>query len=298
MPARSIDVCVCTFRRESLTDTLASIEKQELPADVSLRIIVADNDAEPSAAARVGAFREQSEIPVRYIHAPARNISIARNACLDAATADWLAFIDDDEVAAPDWLALLLAQAEREDLTAVFGPAHARYDETAPEWITLKDFHTNQPERRGAIVETGHTCNALVRRTDPLVRGERFLREKGRSGGEDTEFFFRLYHKGARYGICQAARVFEKVEGKRLDYRWLLRRRFREGQSYGYHAAGDNNLKTVGIILLAGLKVIFSLLATLVFCWSEAERNYWSLRAVFHAGVVSSLFQVPEEQQY
>jgi hypothetical protein len=34
-----------------------------------------------------------------YVHAPARNISIARNACLDAADAPLIAFIDDDETA-------------------------------------------------------------------------------------------------------------------------------------------------------------------------------------------------------
>ena len=43
-------------------------------------------------------------IDISYIHAPARNISIARNACVEAATGKWIAFIDDDELASENWL--------------------------------------------------------------------------------------------------------------------------------------------------------------------------------------------------
>ncbi len=298
MPGHSVDVCICTYQRENLISTLESIAVQDLSEDVFLRIIVADNDQQPSAAAIVAGFVEKATIPVQYVHAPSRNISIARNACLDLATADWLAFIDDDEIAAPDWLALLLRKAETQTLTAVFGPSHARYDENTPEWMRKKGFHSNHPKTRNGIVETGHTCNALVRRTDPAVVNERFLISKGVTGGEDTEYFFRIGRKGGRFGICEQAIVYENVDSVRLSFRWLAQRKFRYGQSYGYHGAEKSSLTRARITVLAALKVPFCLIAALLFCWSAAERNFWVLRAVFHAGVVASVFGVSEKELY
>ena len=212
----TIDICVCTYRRPSIEDTLRSLDRQTLPDGVSARAIVIDNDETPSARDRVEAIAANLSMPVKYIHAPANNISIARNAGLDAATAQWIAFIDDDEVAEPDWLASLLQMARVNSLDAVFGPAIAVYPETAPNWMRQQDYHSNVPVRRGGVVQTGHTCNALMRASSPIVKGQRFLIEKGKTGGEDTEFFFRLWYAGAKFGISEAAIVHEAV-GLRMD---------------------------------------------------------------------------------
>ena len=61
-------------------------------------------------------------LPVLYLHAPACNISVARNACLRAATAPLVAFIDDDEIASPDWLVLLIAALEGSHADVVLRP--------------------------------------------------------------------------------------------------------------------------------------------------------------------------------
>jgi hypothetical protein len=45
----AIDVCVCTYRRASLADTLRSVRTQNLPTGASVRVIVSDNDETPSA---------------------------------------------------------------------------------------------------------------------------------------------------------------------------------------------------------------------------------------------------------
>ena len=50
---QSVDVCLCTYRRPTVTDTLASLAKQSLPEGWVMRIIVADNDDTPSARAAI-----------------------------------------------------------------------------------------------------------------------------------------------------------------------------------------------------------------------------------------------------
>lgn len=293
----TIDICVCTYKRDSLTATLRSLMVQKVPDGVSLRIIVADNDEVPSAEALIRQISSQTGPEILYRHAPARNISIARNACLDVADAPFVAFIDDDETAPPDWLSRMLSKIESSQTTAVFGASKAIYADDTPDWIILKDYHSNYPQRRSGRVETGYTCNALLRYDDPVIRDQRFLLEKGRTGGEDTEFFFRLSRLGATFEICDDAMVFEKVGMDRANFDWLSRRRFRFGQSYGKHSAVSRRSKlTMGG--LAGIKSGVSLLLALIFIASRTDRNFWLLRAVFHGGVVAGLSGWREKELY
>jgi succinoglycan biosynthesis protein ExoM len=294
----SIDVCICTYQRDTLLPTLQSLDRQILPANVTMRVIIADNDELPSARDLVASVQSLIKTPMHYIHAPARNIAIARNACLDAATAEWIAFIDDDEEADPHWLTRMLKRAQSDNLTAVFGPILAQYPDDTPDWVKDINLHTAWPEKRHGIVETGFTGNALLRRKDKAVAGKRFLVSKGRTGGEDTAFFFSIYKDGGRFGICDGAVVYESVQPDRLSYAWMAERRFRSGQSYGYHGVIGGQMKRSIVCLMAAAKALFCFgVAGLTF-WSERRRNYWSLRGKFHTGVVSSFFGVREKELY
>lgn len=294
-----IDICVCTFRRASLEATLKSLGNQIPPTGAEMRIIVADNDDEPSAQGLVESVGKTLALSVIYIHAPSRNISIARNACLDTAKGEWVAFIDDDETAPPDWIQSMFHQASSDNLDAVFGPAVAEYPPETPDWIRLKDYHSNRPETRNGVVQTGHTCNALIRTDARCFTGQRFLLEKGRSGGEDTEFFYRAWHAGARMGIAESAPVYEQVEPGRLRFAWLRKRKFRSGISYGRHALKDKSrIAQASLQAQAALKMVISATVALLCVFSRTPRNYWLLRAVFHAGAFSSGFSIREQELY
>lgn len=291
-----IDVLLCTFRRPGVVDTLASLACQDLPDDTALRVIVADNDDTPSARDTVVRAAADLGMQVVYAHAPARNISIARNACLDAATGEWVAFLDDDETADPGWIAGLLECATASGADAVFGPALAEYGATAPVWMRQQDHHSNIPVRRGGQVETGHTCNALLRWNATSWQGERFDLARGRSGGEDTEFFFRLRQKGARFEICEDAVVREPVAQSRLSIRWLMQRKYRMGQSYAASAQTPADRLRLGIA--AAGKVLVCLGAALIQLPFDGRRNFWLLRAAMHLGVISGCLSLSQKQLY
>lgn len=293
-----VDVLVCTFRRASIEQTLQSIEAQRIPAGVRLRVIVADNDETPSAEARVRRAAASMAVPVVYAHAPARNISIARNRCLDLADADFVAFIDDDERAAPDWIAALCGCAVEGGYDGVFGPALADYDGAAPHWIRAYDYHSNRPQVRAGEVQTGHTCNALLRWRGGPFETERFLLDKGRSGGEDTEFFFRLWRKGARLGLCEEARVYEPVDPARLSFDWIRKRKFRAGQSYGRHSLKAPAPGSAGLAAAAAAKIALCGAMAAATSFSESQRRYWLLRGVFHYGVFTAQFGFREHALY
>lgn len=226
-----VDVAVCTFRRDSLTATLESIAGQKSPAGLAMQVIVADNDEEPSARERTQAAAARLGLDLEYVHAPARNISVARNACLDRGTAPLLAFIDDDEIASPGWLAALVARLEETGADAVLGPARASYPADVPGWVRRADLHSTRPPitETGAI-RTGYTCNVLLRRA--AFDGARFDPALGRTGGEDDVFFADAVRRGAVIAYAPDAVVDDPVPPARATLRWLCRRSFRNGQTH------------------------------------------------------------------
>ncbi len=291
-----IDVLICTFRRPELAATLASLATQILPPEIVLAVIVSDNDTVASAKQMVADLAADFPHSLAYIHAPSRNISIARNAGLDRSQAAWVGFIDDDETARPDWIAGLWRTAKDSGADAVFGPAKAVYPPGTPAWMTELDYHSNIPERRGGAVMTGHTCNALLRWHGADWADCRFAIGRGRSGGEDTAFFFDIARRGAKFAESTEAIVHEAVDPARLSLQWLIRRRFRMGQSYASSASGF--AARLGLLISAVFKTAICAVATLATLPSASRRNFWLMRGILQAGVVAGCLALPQPQVY
>ncbi|TPK74003.1 glycosyltransferase family 2 protein [Mesorhizobium sp. B2-4-15] len=296
---RSIDIGVCTFRRPELADTLRSLAAMDMPGGFDVGVTVADNDDTPSARGLVTALSRELTLPIRYHHCPARNISIARNACLDASEADFLAFIDDDETATASWLAELVATAEKSGAAAVLGPVRALYRPDAPDWMRRGDFHSTLPVWVRGEIRTGYTCNVLLRMGSDSLRGRRFSLARGQTGGEDTEFFDQMVKAGGRIAFSEQAWVDEVVPGARAAFDWLGRRRFRVGQTHGHllgnNASGIGLAKQVG---LAAAKAAYCFAAALPVIASPVRRNRSVLRGIMHVGVVSGLVGIREIRLY
>jgi succinoglycan biosynthesis protein ExoM len=293
-----VDVGICTFRRDSVAKTLASLGAQQLPPGVRLRVIVADNEPLPAAEGRVRAAAFAARLDLAYVHAPAHNISVARNAVLDALEGDYLAFIDDDQEAAPDWIAALLRVIQRDGHPAVLGPVTAVYPPETPRWIAAGDFHSFGPVRvRGRILK-GYSCNVLIR-TEAVRRcGLRFDLSLGRMGGEDDDFFYQLTDCGGTIGEAPDAHVYEAVPPSRATMGWLLKRAFRSGQSHGrrqLRRALPGRILQFG---LAGAKSAACLAGAAATAVSPVRGRKWLVRGALHAGAVARLAGIKEVQMY
>jgi succinoglycan biosynthesis protein ExoM len=293
----SLAIGVCTFRRDALDQTLESIARQGAGP---IRVIVADNDETPAAEARIRALGARLELDLDYRHAPARNISLARNACLDAAGGDWLLFIDDDEIAEPGWLAAMAREAARGRWDVVLGPVDAVYSEAAPEWMRRGNFHSTRPVVRQGRIDTGYSGNALIRLDFVRRHGLRFDPALGRSGGEDVDFFYRLRDAGGRIGFAEDARALEPVPDGRASLRWLLARTFRAGQTHGARLTrlkpqAAQRLLQAGLAAGKALVCASGALATLP---RTTLRNRFITRGALHLGVMARVAGLKEIQLY
>lgn len=215
--ASHIVVAVCTYRRpQMLQACLRTLAVQTVPEGFRLSIVVIDNEPEPNSATIVARCAEQSPcFPFHYVHQPKRGIASARNAALEAALslgANWIAFIDDDAQAAPDWLGHLMAP-EYLATPVLMGANIYRYPDPMPFWV-----RPSEPKgEEGQECKTAYTGN--VRFSADLVKaGLRFDEALGLMGGEDNEFFSRARMLG--FGIKRTLRAvtIESAHPERLTY--------------------------------------------------------------------------------
>jgi len=295
-----IDIGICTFRRPQLEQTLRSLAELQVPPQIGLRVIVADNDSAPSARALVYALAAGLPFEMLYVHCPASNISLARNACLEAANGDFLIFMDDDqEIVSSDWLTEFLSVANATGADAVLAPVLAIYDDAAPRWMREGDFHSTYPTLVDGAIRTGYSGNTLLRLASPVVAGRRFSLPLGRSGGEDTDYFTRLYRAGGRIAYAPDAPAREQVPAHRASFSWLAMRRFRSGQTHGRLAAEGRSLPALAReSLLALAKAGYCLGSALLSIASTGSRNRHILRGILHVGVIVGMLGVREIQQY
>lgn len=292
----AIDVCICTYRRPAIVEALKAVAAQDALEWVSLRVIVADNAPDTEAQELICAAGKSLGLDLVYVHAPATNISIARNACLATARAEWLAFLDDDECPVPGWLTALIAETRRGDWDAVLGPVQAVYPERSPAWLKICDLHSTRPVWVDGRIETGYTGNVLLRRGLIERAGLGFQTELGRSGGEDIDFFYRLRDAGGRIGYTPDAMIYEPVPIERTNLGYLLRRNFRRGQT---HARRLMQAPLPRSALHLPLAVVKAFLLGLAACQPRTStRNRYLTRAALHCGVVARLAGVAEIKLY
>ena len=228
----TVDVCIATYKRpDFLRDALQSIANQQLDS-VRMRIIVVDNDRDESARMTVESFRNQVMFEVIYDVEPIQNISMARNRALSHVRADYLAFLDDDEIAPVDWLATLLASLERYDADVVFAPVWGVLPPGAPKWAKVIPVFQRPHRTTGSTVKFGGAGNVLVKKDALCLPVQQFDLTYGLSGGEDTDYFYRLYSMGRRMVWCDEALVSEQVPANRLTLKWVRHRAYTSGQTY------------------------------------------------------------------
>lgn len=296
MTKKSLDICVCTFRRLHVADTIQSLLDMDHPNDLTVRILVIDNDDSDSAQSTIEPFLNGHEIAVKYIHAPGRNISIARNAGLISSNADYLAFIDDDETAESGWLSGLWKTIGSSNSDVVFGDVKSVFPANTPDWIKELNLHAPSTPRRNGKVETGSARSVLMKWNGTPWFEERFDIGRGKSGGEDTDFFFRIGQLGAKMETSETSLALEPVASDRNNLRWLIQRRFRSGQSHA-----STTLGAMGKIVLSAKAIVKALFCLPFICvnfGSSYKWRYWFLRGVFHSGVVAGCFNVRQKSTY
>jgi glycosyltransferase involved in cell wall biosynthesis len=231
----SILIGIPSFRRpEGLRKLLDSIASQQGMDNLEIAVFVADNDPQDHQAHDIVKELAPSfrwPLACRIVQDP--GIAAARNAILSQARGrgvDFIAMIDDDEVAEPAWLSELLACQSRYDADVVGGPVDFNFEEEPSASIRRCGIF-DVPSWDDGIVPLLYASGNLLLTADILERGNwpQFDLSFGLTGGEDGEFLRRMRRNGARFAWSTRAIVRERVPRNRANPDWVLLRSFRKG---------------------------------------------------------------------
>jgi succinoglycan biosynthesis protein ExoM len=248
---KAIAICVTTcFRPEGLSRLLESLVAQQFVKSdrPDIRIVIVDNDAAGSAQGVCENFRAKHLIPLEYEIEQRRGIPIARNHAVDMAKqqqVDFIAILDDDEVADVHWLDELIAAQQEFGADVLTGPVAPYFMGATDRW--LQRFFERASLANGQDLRHNYnyvyTSNLLAKAA--LFREFRFDERFALSGAEDTHLFMQIFEKGYKVVWAGNALVTEWLPESRTNPQWLWKRAYRRGNSFAICELVQNrSLKT------------------------------------------------------
>jgi len=291
-----ICVCVCTFKRPLyLKRLLFEMSRQATDGLFTYSIAVVDNDASRSAEATVAEMRLTSSVPAKYEVEPRRSIALARNKVVEIAEGNFLAFIDDDEFPATDWLLTLFKTCNQYNADGVLGPVMRHFDETPPAWLQKSRFFVRPVYPTGMQVDwiMSRTSNVLVKRR--TIHGDAAPFRPEFRAGEDKDFFRRKIEEGHVFIWSADAVVFETIPPSRWTRTYQVRRAMLQGacETLQPSCGAKSIVKSVIAIPLYAIALPFSILF--------GQQNFMSLleKMSYHAGKLLKLVGVnPIHEEY
>jgi GT2 family glycosyltransferase len=233
-----VSVVICAHsaaRWDVLTQAVASLHAQHIPP----REIVLVIDHNPELLARA---REALAGVTAIENTGTRGTSGARNSGIAAARGAIVAFLDDDAIAAPDWIEQLLAGYTDARVLGVGGAIAPLWPGARPDWVpdefdwVVGCTYRGMP-REAAAVRNLIGCNMSFRRYIFDAIGG-FRDGIGRVGGlpfgcEETELCIRLRQRWpyAQLRYQPRARVRHQVVAERTGWRYFRARCYAEGRS-------------------------------------------------------------------
>ncbi len=243
-----IVVCIPCFRRpQHLRLTLESLVNQRTPR--SFAVVMVENDAAGRESAPVAAeFLAGGRLQGICLVEKRQGNCQAINAAFETAQALFPAatrflMIDDDEIASPDWLELMVRTAEATGADIVGGPVLPVFDDDSKPWLARHPAFCPAYDYSGAVPMIYGCGNCLITRAAFARLGSpAFDLRFNFLGGGDADFFTRGRDAGMRsYWIAEAV-ITETVPRSRTSLGWIARRGLRIGATnyrVQYKAAGD-----------------------------------------------------------
>ncbi|MFY1633533.1 glycosyltransferase family 2 protein [Solwaraspora sp. WMMB335] len=231
----TISVVIPTHHPDRLAGLRAAVDSVRRQEPPPAEVIVAV-DHHPQLLARIA--RELPGVTVLG-NAYRQGVSGNRNTGAFAARGELIAFLDDDVVAHPGWLAGLTAAFDDPAVIGAGGRIEPAWEHRQPDWFpdefrwTVGGSYAGQSDRPGPVRNVWSAGVAVRRETFLSVGGFRtgFGKVGNRARPEDTELCLRMSAaSGGRWWYVPHAVISHGVPVTRSTFRYFLRRCFAEGR--------------------------------------------------------------------
>ncbi|MEQ8210914.1 MAG: glycosyltransferase family A protein [Lacipirellulaceae bacterium] len=238
-----ISILMPTYNRADwLAEALRTAIAQESQGKFDFEVVVIDNNSPDHTRETIERIAADSPVPVKYIHSIPPGDAQTRNAGLPHCEGDWIAFMDDDELAEPTWLLNLYETATRNNAQLVGGAVLLDLPQEEVEKLSL-DVRRSLRERSPA------TCEGIERPfvdreypgTDNLFIAREVLEALGEfdttviSGSADYDFSVRAREAGFRCWYSPEAIVRHRTPANRLTQEFIDWDSYRSGVMLAFY---------------------------------------------------------------
>ena len=196
-----ISVVVPTFNAARfLPDCVHSILSQTLRPD---EVIFVDDQSTDNTVHVLKNFQRDVPISIKVICiSPNAGPSRARNVGMSAATGDWIAFFDADDLWHPDHLESLLCEARISGASVVYSGVEVQ-DMVSKRSLFMSGYSNPREIPRSLYRSSFIMPSQVLMRRDLFERGTTF--DESLRYGEDADFWVCLYHAGASFTTTNKA---------------------------------------------------------------------------------------------
>lgn len=300
----TISVALCTHNRADLLRlALESLRGQTLPRS-QFEVLIVDNNSTDHTSDVADEFA--SDEGTRYIFEPQMGLSHARNRAWREARGRYVAYLDDDAKAPPDWLKVASGIIEAKSPAIFGGPSRAFYVSKKPKWFKDEYAQHSLGDTARPLKESEYLFgfNMFFRRDAFAIFGG-FDPNLGMIGakiayGEETAVQYRLRREAPNEVIYYApdVYVYHLAAPDKMVLSKLVRRRFAGGRYY-QRTLGQEVSKTSGVATFKmALYLMYNLTAESTYRMLARSRDryphpqtYFYERALHYVGRLGRMFE-------
>ncbi|HEY9625275.1 MAG TPA: hormogonium polysaccharide biosynthesis glycosyltransferase HpsE [Crinalium sp.] len=233
-----VTVAIPTYNgAERLPLLLERLRSQTNPDHISWEILIVDNNSGDQTASVVKDLQAHWDYPapLRYVFEPEQGAAFARQRAIREAQGELVGFLDDDNLPAPDWLAIAYAFAQSKPEAGAFsGQIHGNFEVPPPEnfkaiqqCLAIRE-HGPEPYRyRAQLLQLPPAASLVVRRQAWLESVPPRPTLTGKLPGllvqgDDYEPLLYLHKAGWEIWYTPALHTYHQIPKWRLERDYLM----------------------------------------------------------------------------
>lgn len=230
-----ISVIVCTYNRADILKMCLQSLFTQTALPKCFEVIVVDNSSTDNTKGVIENF-QRTEGNLRYVLETKQGLSHARNCGYKNALGQWVAYMDDDGLPAPDYIKKSLDIINDFDFDCFGGRYTAWYRNPKPKWLS-DDFGSSIIlKEKTSILENDYNSGGIIFfKKQVLEDVGGFSSRLGMSGkkiayGEETEVQKKMRDKGFKIGYSPDVVMEHLVSDAKLRLNWHLKRYYAHGR--------------------------------------------------------------------
>jgi len=282
MPQRTLTIVICTFNRAAILKECIESLMPQLSEEFSDRveILIVDNNSDDDTKETVRQFKTSK---IAYVFEPTQGLSYARNTGYKNANSEWVAYLDDDALAAHDWLARIFWLIENTDFEAFGGAFDPWYRDGKVSWY-LDEYATNRTwlkyEKISHLKQQNFCGGNAVYSKKSLTSVDGFPIDLGMSAGkvaygEETEVQQKLRAKNYKLGYDPELIIHHYVAPYKQRLSWFFVRAHAAGKIYWQANHLNPSLLMLFGLLVSALKGLFK---DSWFCFREMQKGHYKIQ--------------------